>query len=165
MSHPAESYPIEWKGKTYQIGELTAGIRQTFVKWLKPRLLKEALEFLPTAEYLGFRQEVLSGAIFWTSSPSIAVATAFNSEEGATKLTRLLLNVTEAELSDADLWELIQEKNADESSDLSLAMAMIWENADPKAKKGSADTLAPKDSTDSSATSKASSSDSPAMTV
>jgi hypothetical protein len=166
LSHEAESYPIEWKGKQYRLSELTVGVKQAFVKWLKPRVLKEARETLDTSEYLTFRQEIMAGAAFWNSSPSVVVATAFYStEEGAAKLTRLLMGVTEAELSDAELYELIETKNEDIASDYRLAMDMIWENADPKARKGSAATLAPKDSTDSSATSKASSSVSHETTV
>jgi hypothetical protein len=166
LSHEAESYSVEWKGKQYRLSELTVAVKQAFVKWLKPRLLKEASETLDTSEYLTFRQEIMAGAAYWNSTPSVVVATAFYStEEGAAKLTRLLLNVTEAELSDAELYELIETKNQDDASDYKLAMDMIWENADPKARKGSAATLAPKDSTDSLATSRASSSDLPATTV
>jgi hypothetical protein len=128
-------YPVKWKEETLLMGELTKAVKDAFVKWVKPRVLKEASETLKPNEYVAFRQEVMAGGVFWSAVPSMAVAVAMAQEEGSIYLNRLLFGKQVEHWTDAELWEMLQAKDEDEKSDYRIAFDLIWENSDPKAKR------------------------------
>lgn len=154
-------YPVAWKGKQLALGRLTTEVKEAFVLWHEPRALKRAKRILEPVEYLNFRQEVVGGAIYWNTMACMSIAVEFTNPEGKIQLARLLFGQSIIEtdphgkvttLSDAELGELIAEKEADPSSDYALAMEMIWETENPKAKTGSVPLPVPADSTDCSST-------------
>jgi hypothetical protein len=73
------------------------------------------------------------------------------SPEGGRHFNRLLFGDSAKRLSDADLDELLNEKEREPTSDYMVAMQLIRENADPK-KAGSATGAGPAAGTNSTAT-------------
>lgn len=158
MSSASESYAVEWRGKTYRLGLMTAAVKEAFVLWHEPRALKRAKRFLEPEEYLNFREQATGGSIYWNTIACMSVAYEFTNNEGKVKLARLLFgdSIIETDphgkkttLTDAELLELIQEKEVDPSSDYELAMGLLWERENPKAKAGSEPLPVPADSTGS----------------
>jgi hypothetical protein len=115
------------------LGPLTAGVKEAFVKWVKPRLLADAYEWMTTGEYKAFRQEIAAGGVFWTESPCAAVAEAIGRKEGSVYLNRLLFGDGVKGWSDDQLWALLRAKDKDAAGDYRVAFDLVWDGADPKA--------------------------------
>ena len=131
-------YAVQWQDPegrlvTLRMGELTAGVKEAFVRWLKPRLLADAFGWMTAAEYRAFRQEVTAGGVYWTTHPSAAVATALSTQEGSVQLNRLLFGEAVADWSDEFLWAMLKAKDANPESDYRVAFDLVWDAADPKA--------------------------------
>lgn len=154
-------YPVEWHGKTLQLRDLTAEMKNEFATWVEPRALVKMKNCLDTKEYLNFRQEVAGGSICWNTTASMAVGAALNTPDGEIKFNRLLFGGTDSHLNDEQLREMIEAKLADPTSDYSVAMDLLWEKADPKAKAGSLPSAAPVDIGNSSSGSPPTPSDCP----
>jgi len=156
-------YPIEWRGQTLMLGELTIEVKEAFCNWLRPRLLKHAKRLMEPMEYLNYRESLIAseassddddeeegGILFWTTKPSMSVATAFSTRRGAIYLNRLLFGDGVKDWTDAQIWELIKAKDKDPDSDYRIAWDLIWDTQDPKAQKGSEPSPVPTVTADSS---------------
>lgn len=144
------TYPVEWQGKTLKLHDLSAEMKAEYAIWVEPRALMRMKRSLETKEYLNFRQEVAGGAICWNTTASMAVGAELNTPDGEIKFNRLLFCGTDSHLNDDQLREMIETKLADPTSDYSVAMDLLWEKADPKAKAGSLPSAAPADTGNSS---------------
>lgn len=152
------TYPIPFEGACLQLSPLTAGIKQAFCRWLKPRLIAEARDTLPTAEYLAFRDGVIAGSVvWWTTTPSVAVASSFNSPDGAANLhlNRLMFGESLREPGQSAYWsdgklQAYLDANQQEDSPYRLAFDLAWDSADPKALRPTPISAGPTDTTGSS---------------
>lgn len=130
----ADTYPVEWRGKVYTLSDLTVGVKKAFCVWLKKEVTKEGIENI-----VG-RPDVLSAylsenyvGIWWGDATcSALVHKSLQSQDGGRQLNRLLFGDSGKVLSDADLDELIREKESGESSDYMIAIRQIREVAGPK---------------------------------
>ena len=129
-----KDYPVEWKGKTYYLSDLTLGIKRAYAKWLARDMIANAKSIMDHSDFVAFRESLMAAPPKWDVSPTPTVAASFGSHNvvGHVMLNRLMLGVTPEEMSDKDIEALIREKDADESSDYSVAMRMIRESHDPK---------------------------------
>ena len=133
-------YPVVWRDKEYRLGDITIGVKKGFVKWAKAYLTREGMENLAGhAEVLSSYLANMYGEVWWSdvgmSKPCHAV---LNSPDGGRQLNRLLFGASVKHLSDADLDAMLDEKEADPTSDYMVAMKLIRENADPKVHSGPA---------------------------
>lgn len=129
------TYPVEWRGKTYAMSDLTVGVKKAFCAWLKQRVTAEGIENIVgrpdvQASYLS---ENYIGIWWGDATCSPLVHKALQSPDGGRQLNRLLFGDSAKVLSDADLDELIREKEADKASDYMVAIRQIREVAGPKA--------------------------------
>lgn len=137
-------YQFTFGGVSYTLGKLTAGVKNAFVAWLKPRYLREAKELLDAAEYIVERQAVVAGSIFWTGTMSVHVATAVYSAEGERHLLRLLLGEQGAKIPDSTLEAMIAERDAENTpSEFREAWNLVWEEAEPKKLTATVETSTP----------------------
>lgn len=135
-----EGYPVEWRGQTLYLSDLTRGVKKAFVKWAKAYLTREGIE------NLGDRPEVLNGYlaslygnVWWADGPmSDACHKLLSSADGGRQLNRLLFGDSVRHFSDDDLDELLDAKEADPASDYMVAMKIIKEEANPKVHSGPA---------------------------
>ncbi len=139
-------YPVEWDGKTFHLSDLTGGVKQGFCEWLILRLRADA-----ERDYAGYpakRNEYLDGLrarVWWVAARMSPTVWEWlnKSVEGGRQYARLLLGVNPKELSDDDLTRMLDEKEADETSDYMVALGKIHEEANPKAKARPGNTSAP----------------------
>lgn len=137
-------YQFTFDGVSYTIGKLTAGVKNSFVAWLKPRYLCEAKDLLEAAEYIVERQAVIAGSIFWTGTMSVHVATAVFSAEGERHLLRLLLGEHGVKLTDSTIEAMIAERDAENTrSEFREAWNLVWEEAEPKKLTATGETSTP----------------------
>jgi hypothetical protein len=131
-----DDYPVEWKGETLFISQITIGIKQAFCNWLTKSMVESALQTYgkDTPEFTDFQTKLFASPPKWGTVPSKAVVASLNSEDGQFYMSRLLLGVTTEKISDTELYELLASKDNDDS-DLVVAMKLVKENADPKALK------------------------------
>lgn len=132
-----QGYPVAWDGKTLYLGKLSADVKKAFAAWVKPRALAEMKAVLDGAEYSQFRQEVAGGGIFWSATPSMAVAAELNRLEGQVYLNRLLFGEHVKDWTDDELRAMLAAKDADPDSDYRVAFDLVWEEQDPKAPRPS----------------------------
>lgn len=132
------------------LGELSADRKKAFAKWVAVQSLKEMKDILEPNEYIQFRQEVAGGGIFWTATPSMAVAIALARQDGSIYLNRLLFGDSVKDWTDDEMWTMLKAKDDDATSDYRVAFDMVWETQDPKAPKPSAGSVAPTATTVSS---------------
>lgn len=141
-----DRYPVAWGEKTLHLSNLTGGIKRAFCDWVVLRLRTDA-----EADYAGYpakRNEYLDGlrARVWWVAGRMSPTTwewLYKSHEGGRQYARLLLGVGEKEMPDAELDEFLDAKEADPASDYMVALALIHEDANPKAKARPANTSAP----------------------
>ncbi len=145
-------YPVEWKGRTFLLHDLTAGDKDAFCKWATrwngmkqieawghvPGILNPLLADIPPLVFWGDR------------GPSPLVAKTLSHPEGDLQLNKLLFRDSIRGLSDVDLRAMIKAKTDEQNeanekagreataedyapaNDYFFAMKMIQESSDPK---------------------------------
>jgi hypothetical protein len=153
-------YPVEWKGKTLYLSDLTADLKETFCQWLRPRYvfaayqqtkaprLTDEMRKHATAEHQAAQALVNSGGIYWNAEVSMPVAVALASDDGFMFLNRLLLGDSATvrepdgnvrDWTDDELRAFLTEKDPERPAggaavtDYQSAMDAIWANELPKA--------------------------------
>ena len=147
-------YPVAWRGLTYYMHDLTVGMKNDYVKWAKQYLTQQGIENLSARpDLLSTYLSILYSELWWAdggmSQPLFKLMT---SRDGGLHLNRLLFGDSVKALSDKDLQDLIDEKEAEQAksdeaakalgmsppfppvNDYAVAMQQIRINADPKAK-------------------------------
>ncbi len=129
-------YPLEWQGQELSLKALTAGVKNTFCRWLKIQYLKEAKDLLSGAEYIQERERVLAGSIFWNNMMSLPVIQAiYFTDEGPRQLTRLLLTGKGVEAwTDEQVDAFTAARLASEDNPLALVWDMVMGEADAQKK-------------------------------
>jgi hypothetical protein len=172
----AHLYEIPHEGGELLMHGLTAGIKEKFVRWLKPRYILSAVQALEDAEaenkaapgtfseadikrlqttVILARQDANGGQLFWSAEPSAAVAAALATQAGAVKLARLMFPDSMAGWDDGKVWGyLTAVDGAGESHPYKVAFQLAWDDADPKAPRP-ADTSAGRTGTSGSTTTSA----------
>ncbi len=134
----AEKYPVKWRGETYYASDLTDGLKFKYCQWLYGFMLDNARKFKTAVQYLEFDRRLTANPPEWTSIASAEVLESFKEAAGQRQILRLILDLDEDAMSDADLAEMTTAKDIDEASDLNTALKIIRENADPKPQPGEA---------------------------
>lgn len=129
-----KDYPVQWKDKTYYLSDLTMGIKRAYAKWLARDMIANAKAIMDHSDFVVFRETLMASPPRWEIAPTPVVAASFGSHNltGHIALNRLMLGVTPEEMSDEEIETMIREKDADQSSDYSVAMRMILDAYDPK---------------------------------
>ena len=140
-----ERYPIEWRCETYYAREMTDDLKHKYCLWLYRHTLKNAQNWMNAKDYLAFERRLTVNPPEWTSVAHPDVIESFNTTAGCLRLFRLAIDVSEEAMSDEELNEMVTEKEKDPTSDFNIAMKLIRENADPKAKRGGHGSPAPED--------------------
>ncbi len=138
MEH-RKDYPVTWRDREYHLSDLTIGIKRAYCKWLGRRMLDNARDMMNSAEFVEYRDSIISSPPQWVGDPPLAVYTSFQGgidSPGYRQLTKLLLGPDAKDLTDDDLTAFLTEKEADENSDYRLAIRQITEARDPKAMTG-----------------------------
>lgn len=151
----SNTYEVRWRGEVYHASDLTDGLKHRYCQWLYGHMLDNARRFKTAAQYLEFDRKLTASPPEWTSLPGWDVLESFSTTAGRRQLLRLILDVDADRLSDADMDEMVEAKQADPASDLNRAMNLIREAADPKARRAERSSPAPADAsgpTPSSAT-------------
>jgi hypothetical protein len=127
-------YPVEWKGKTYPLSDLTIGKKKSFCEWLIKHLRSEAIaDMRHDRDLLDTYLDGLRRRVWWVEKEmSPAVADALRSPDGGLQYNRILFGDCVKPLSDDELQALIDSKDSDETSDYSVALRAIHEDANPK---------------------------------
>jgi hypothetical protein len=150
-----DRYEIPHGDTVLYMHPLTAGIKQAFVVWLRPRYILNALRIQKDAEaenakapgtfteddittlqtnVLLARQEANGGGLFWTATPSTGVQAGLMTEDGVVKLARLMFPESMAGWSDAQIYSFIASQEA--GTAYHETFQMLMRGADPKAKAG-----------------------------
>jgi hypothetical protein len=156
-------YPVEWKGKTLYLSDLTADVKETFCQWLRPRYvfaayqqtkapgLTDEMRKHAAAEHQAAQALVNSGGVYWNAEMSMAVAVAVPRDDGFLFLNRLLLGESAKvrepdgntrDWTDDELRAFLREKDPERPAnnapvtDYQSAMDAIWEAELPKATGG-----------------------------
>ncbi len=148
-----DRYPVEWKGRTLGVGELTGGVKERFCKWLRHKLRTDAEE-----DYAGYPAKLnayldgLRARVWWVAdrmSPAVW-EWLYKSHEGGRMYARLLLGVKATGkadepdvMTDEELDEFLDTKEADATSDYMVALNAVHADANPKAKARPGNTSAP----------------------
>jgi hypothetical protein len=143
-----DCFEIPHGGQTLRMTPLTAGVKQAFVAWLRPRYILQAMAILEDGKAAGItgddlkklemnvvqaRQEANAGGLFWSIDPSQAVASALMTEAGVVKLARLMFPVSMDGWTDAQIYAYLSDQK--EGSAYQVAFGLAWEDADPKANR------------------------------
>lgn len=133
----AEKYEIKWRGETYYASDLTDEIKRKYCVWLVNHMLDNARKVKTAADYLIFDRKLMANLPEWTSGVATEdVLESFKTMAGQLHLMRLVLDIDADLMTDAELQEFVNQKEADEASDLNRAMKLIKEAADPKVQRG-----------------------------
>lgn len=132
----ANKYEVKWRGETYFASDLTDALKFKYCQWLYGYMLENAKRYKTAKEFLEFDRKLTASPPEWTSVPDASVLESLGREPGQLQLMRLVLNLDQDAMSDADFNEMIEEKEKDANSDLNRAMKLIREDSDPKAPKG-----------------------------
>lgn len=148
-------YPVKWRERDdLSLSPLTIGIKQGFCEWLVKKLRADAeKDFLGYPAKLNSYLDGLRARTWWVSekmSPNVW-EWLYKSIEGGRQYTRLLLGVSQKDMSDADLEAFIDEKEGEQAAadaklaaegipppyppvnDYMRALQEIHETANPKA--------------------------------
>jgi hypothetical protein len=166
-----DRYEIPHGDTVLYMHPLTAGIKQAFVVWLRPRYILNALRIQKDAEaenekvpgtfteddiktlqtnVVLARQEANGGGLFWTATPSSGVQAGLMTEEGVVKLARLMFPESMAGWGDAAVYSFLDSQG--EGTVYHETFQMLMRGADPKAKAGPPTTSAAPTATSGSAT-------------
>jgi hypothetical protein len=146
-------YPVKWRGQDFEMGDLTIGVKNAFVKAAKAELTAEGIENLGSRpDLLNTYLANLYAEMWWGDGVmSKPVHSFLCSPKGGRLLNRLLFGTSAKALADADLDALVDEKEAEQrkadekakaaglsppyppANDYMAAMQQIREAADPKA--------------------------------
>ena len=131
-----DRYPVEWNGKTLGLGKLTGGIKKAFCEWIILKLRTDAE--VDNAGYPAKLNAYLDGLrarVWWIASRMSPTVWEwlYKSYEGGLQYARLMLNVSVKEMTDDELGQFLDEKEADPASDYMVALNLIHEEANPKA--------------------------------
>jgi hypothetical protein len=146
-------YAVVWRQKTYYLSDLTKAVKDAFCEWVFRDMLANARRFMGLAEFIDYRDTLVSRPPQWTSLPDASVAVKLLETEDLRpnrELTRILFGLTADEMSDAELEELMRVKEADPGSDYTLARLRIKEASDPKATRAEPGSPAQTDSSEPS---------------
>lgn len=132
-----EGHRVTWQDAVYFLSELTVGVKDDFCRWLVETMIGNIRRFRPSTRWASSEKLIWANPPEWTTTASDEVIAAFNTDPGVLQLNRLLFGLTPDEMTDEELKKLILTKKADPMSDYSVAMSLIQETADPKARKGS----------------------------
>jgi hypothetical protein len=134
-----QGYPVEWRGRKFVASDLTDELKERYCAWLYNHLLDNARARKSASDYLRYENRLTAAPPEWTSLPDDATLASLDKLPGRRQLLRLILSLkpeTDPDgMSDAEMDELIREKEADPGSDLKRAMNLIRDRADPKAKR------------------------------
>lgn len=135
MINHRKDYPISWKDKTLYLSDLTIGVKQAYAKWLGRMMLKNARELMEPVDYLRYQSDLMASPPKWDGNPSQCIIASISSDNkpAMIQMNRLLFGPDGEKMTDAEIEELIAEKEKDETSDYMVAMKSIYENNDPKA--------------------------------
>ncbi len=144
MMNHRKDYPVSWKDKTLYLSDLTIGIKQAYAKWLGNFMLKNAKQIMDPSDYLRYQSELMANPPRWDGNPSSAVIASIRSDNkpAMIQMTRLLFGPDGEKMTDAEIEELVLEKEKDETSDFVYAMNSIYETNDPKVEKASTSSTA-----------------------
>lgn len=133
-------YPIEWRGETIYASDLTDELKFKYCQFLFDQMLVNAAKYMTPARYLKFEKKLTAAPPEWTSIADDDVIASLDKPYGVRLIVRVILDrstdkKSDKYMSDDEVDELIAEK-ASPTSDLTIAMNRIRENADPKASRG-----------------------------
>ena len=140
----AETYEIRWRGEVYHAGDLTDEKKNRYCVELYRHMLDNARKVKSAKDYMEFDRKLIANLPEWTSLPSWDVLESLNTKWGEKTLMRIILDIDRDVMNDDELDEMVKEKEADQTSDLNIAMKLIKEAADPKAPKGGPGSPRPK---------------------
>ncbi len=149
-----QTYPVEWKGQTLYLRDVSIGIKNGFVAYTKLELTADAIATvgkLAPEQLPGILAGMLPKCWWGDGGMSGPVYETLHSPKGARHLNRLLFGDSVKRMSDADIEEMMIEKEREPTSDYMVAMQFIREDADPK-KAGPATGADQKAGTSSTAT-------------
>lgn len=149
----AQKYPVAWRGKTYHMTPLTRGQKKEYCEWLIAKRREEIVQdFRKYPDVLNTQMDGLRARIWWSASVmSPAVFDSIRSPDGGRKWIRMLMGVKENELTEEELEQLMDEKEAEQrrsdeelekegkeppyppANDYSIALLAISEEMNPKA--------------------------------
>lgn len=129
-------HPVSYGGESFLMSPLTLGIKKQFCEWLMRQMLATAAQFSDPIELKAFKADLFAAPPTWGVVPSSAVAASLASVEGQLMVTRLLLNVGPDSKPDEWVLGLLTDKGNDTASDYMVALSLVMETADPKAKRG-----------------------------
>jgi hypothetical protein len=143
-----EGYPVEWRGRTLHLSDLTEKAKQQFCAVVYRTMLGVARSLMDAPNYIRFERSLTAQPPQWTTEADDCVAAALDvagphRAHYHRELNRILFG--EPEMDDAELDELIAAKEADPTSDYCLAMKQVKEAENPKAPRGGRGSPAPTD--------------------
>lgn len=147
------TYPVRWRTHDLAMSDLTVGMKRAFCDWLVQKLRAEALQDLRgQTTVLNAYLDGVRARVWWVAAgASPAVVDALKSPDGGLQYTRLLFGDSAKALSDDELRELVDEKEAEQAAadeaaaaaghpgpyppanDYTLALDAVHEAANPKA--------------------------------